>query len=112
MKKMEYQKIHRAFWRLCEKQLGYTDTGFVNVELSSFNRRITGIEVKLYFMQMEPVTDTVKPRRLQAFFQTARERRSVSREYFLVIADQEDEGCQLHKYKFEIDISDMDSKRA
>ena len=41
------------------------DTGLVNVELSSFNHRVTGIEVKLDFMQMEPVTDTVKSRRLQ-----------------------------------------------
>lgn len=119
---------------------GKQDIDFVDVELSSFNRRVTGIEVKLDFMQMEPVTDTVKPRRLQAFFADARGekisfpvpitadikspdakdrliqekfilksgRYSRGQEYFLVIADQEDEGCQLHKYKFEIDISDMD----
>lgn len=48
----------------------YSDklTQLVNVELSSFKRRITGIEVRLDFMQMEPVSDVVKPRRLQAFF--------------------------------------------
>lgn len=121
---------------------GKQDTGLVDVELSSFNRRVTGIEVKLDFMQMEPVTDMVKPRRLQVFFVDARGekisfpvpitadikspdakdrliqekftlksgRYSRSQEYFLVIADQDDEKCQLHKYKFEIDISDIDSK--
>lgn len=118
---------------------GKQDTGLVNVELSSFNHRVTGIEVKLDFMQMEPVTDTVKPRRLQAFFvdadgakisfpvpitaniksADAKERLiqekftlksgrySRNQEYFLVIADQDDERCELHRYKFEIDISDM-----
>lgn len=45
---------------------GRQDTSFVDVELSSFDRRVTGIEVKLDLMQIEPVTDTVKPRRLQA----------------------------------------------
>lgn len=28
-------------------------------------------------------------------------------EYYLVIADQDDETKELHRYKFEIDISDM-----
>ncbi len=119
---------------------GKKDTGLVNVELSSFNRRVTGIEVKLDFMQIDPVSDIVKPRRLQAFFTDAggakisfpvpitadiksadakdrliREkftlksgRYSRDQEYFLVIADQDDEGCELHKYKFEIDISPTD----
>ena len=116
---------------------GKQDTDFVNVELSSFHHRVTGIEVKLDFMQMESVTDRVKPRRLQAFFVDAHGekisfpvpitaniksadgrdrliqekftlksgRYSRDKEYFLVIADQDDERCELHRYKFEIDIS-------
>lgn len=118
---------------------GKQDTGLVNVELSSFNHRVTGIEVKLDFMQMEPVTDTAKPRRLQAFFVDAdgakisfpvpitanikstdakdrliqekftlkSGRYNRDQEYFLVIADQDDDKKELHRYKFEIDISDM-----
>lgn len=118
---------------------GKQDTGLVNVELSSFHHRVTNIEVKLDFMQMEAVTDTVKPRRLQAFFVDAdgakisfpvpitaniksadakdrliqekftlkSGRYSRDQEYFLVIADQDDEKKELHRYKFEIDISDM-----
>lgn len=118
---------------------GKQDTGLVNVELSSFHHRVTGIEVKLDFMQMEPVTDIVKPRRLQAFFvdsdgakisfpvpitanikSTDAKDRLIQekftlksgrygreQEYFLVIADQDDEKKELHRYKFEIDISDM-----
>ncbi|WP_022757459.1 BREX-1 system phosphatase PglZ type A [Butyrivibrio fibrisolvens] len=118
---------------------GKQDTGLVNVELSSFHHRVTNIEVKLDFMQMEAVTDTVKPRRLQAFFVDAdgakisfpvpitaniksadakdrliqekftlkSGRYSRDQEYFLVIADQDNEKKELHRYKFEIDISDM-----
>ena len=118
---------------------GKQDTGLVNVELSSFHHRVTNIEVKLDFMQMEAVADTVKPRRLQAFFVDAdgakisfpvpitaniksadakdrliqekftlkSGRYSRDQEYFLVIADQDDEKKELHRYKFEIDISDM-----
>lgn len=118
---------------------GKQDTGLVNVELSSFHHRVTNIEVKLDFMQMEAVTDAVKPRRLQAFFVDAdgtkisfpvpitaniksadakdrliqekftlkSGRYSRDQEYFLVIADQDDEKKELHRYKFEIDISDM-----
>ena len=90
-------------------------------------------------MQMEPVTDTVKPSRLQAFFvdadgakisfpvsitanskaMDAKERfiqekftlksgrYSRDQEYFLVIAGQDDETKEIHRYKFEIDISNM-----
>lgn len=47
---------------------GKQDTGIVSVELSSFYNRITEAVFKLEFMQMEPVTDTVKPRSLIAFF--------------------------------------------
>ena len=118
---------------------GRQETDLVNVELSTFNHRVTGIEVKLDFMQMEPVTDTVKPRRLVAFFVDAdghkisfdvpitaniRDKEAKNRlitekftlksgkysrqqDYFLIIADQEDETKELHRYKFEIDISDM-----
>jgi hypothetical protein len=118
---------------------GKQQTGLVDVELSTFNHRVTGIEVKLDFMQMEPVTDTVKPRRLQAFFvdvdgtkisfpvpitaniksTDAKDRLiqekftlksgrySRDQEYFFVIADQDDETKEIHRYKFEIDISDM-----
>lgn len=107
------------------------------MELSSFNRRITGIEVRLDFIQMEPVSDVVKPRKLQAFFvdennnkisftvpitadirsrnpgdrliqekftlKSGRYKRSG--EYFLVLSDREDEGLEISRYKFEIDIS-------
>lgn len=109
---------------------GRRDTGFVNVELSSFQHRVTGSEVMLDFMQMEPISDTVKPRRLQAFFVDAdgakisfpvpitanikstdakdrliqekftlkSGRYSRDQIYFLVIADQDDERCELHRY--------------
>ena len=118
---------------------GRMDTGLVNVEISSFLSRITNIEFKVDFMQMEPVTDTVKPRRLVAFFVDAdghkisfdvpitaniRDKEAKNRlitekftlksgkysrqqDYFLIIADQEDETKELHRYKFEIDIVDM-----
>lgn len=43
-------------------------TGLVNVELSSFTNKVTGIEIRLDFMQMEPVSDVLKGRRLLAFF--------------------------------------------
>lgn len=118
---------------------GKQDTGFVNLELSSFNHRVTSIEVRLDFMQMEPVTDTMKPRKLQAFFvdadgakisfpvpitaniksEEAKERLiqekftlksgkyGRDKEYYLVIADQDNDKKELHRYKFEIDISDM-----
>lgn len=117
---------------------GKQDTGFVNVELSSFTNRVTGIEVKIDFMQMEPVSDTLKPRRLVAFFvddtgnkisydvpiianvrdKDARQRvmtekftlksgkYSRSKDYFLVLADMDDERKEHHRYKFEIDIAD------
>jgi uncharacterized protein (TIGR02687 family) len=118
---------------------GKQETGLVNVELSTINHRVTNIEAKLTFMQMDPVTDKVKPRKLQAFFvdadgakvsfpvpitanitsvdakdrlieekftfKTGKYNRS--QEYFLVIADQDDDTKELHRYKFEIDISDM-----
>jgi hypothetical protein len=90
-------------------------------------------------MQMDPVTDTMKPRRLQVFFVDAdgtkisfpvpitanikstdakdrliqekftlkSGRYSRDQEYFLVMADQDDETKEIHRYKFEIDISDM-----
>ena len=118
---------------------GKQDTGLVNVELSTFNHRVTGIEVKLDFMQMEPVSDTVKARCLQAFFvdadgakisfpvpitanvksADARDRLiqekftlksgryNRTQDYYLVIADQDDETKELHRYKFEIDIADF-----
>ena len=47
---------------------GRQDTGLVNVELSSFTNRLTSIEIMIDFMQMEPVSDRLKPRRLVAFF--------------------------------------------
>lgn len=115
---------------------GKQDTSMVNVELSSFTNKITGIEVRLDFMQMEPVSDTKKPRRLVAFFidsagnkisydvpiianvreLDARKRvmtekftlksgkYSRNEEYFLVLADMDDERVEYHRYKFEIDI--------
>lgn len=54
---------------------GKKDTGHVNVELSTFNHKVTGIEVKLDFMQMEPVSDILKPRRLLAFFMDGNNRK-------------------------------------
>lgn len=115
---------------------GKQDTGMVNVELSSLTRRITGIEVRLDFMQMEAVSDTKKPRKLVAFFvdqngekisydvpmiasvrsEDARERVMMERftlksgkyskdkEYFLVLADMEDERNEYRRYVFEIDV--------
>ena len=118
---------------------GKQETGIVNVELSSFHNRITEATFRLEFMQMEPVTDTVKPRSLVAFFVNgsgnkisfevpimatvrdadARQRRIVEKftlkggkyvrgqDYFLVLADMEDERREYRRYKFEIDIVDM-----
>lgn len=118
---------------------GKQDTGMVNVELSSFTNKITSIEVRLDFMQMEPVSDTKKPRRLVAFFVDANGSKisydvplianvrdadarkrvmnekftlksgkySRSEDYFLVLADMDDERVEHQRYKFEIDIIDM-----
>lgn len=47
---------------------GRQETSMVNVELSYSSNRITDIMVYLDFMQMEAVTDTVKSRKLMAFF--------------------------------------------
>lgn len=50
---------------------GKQDTELVSVELSSFANKVTSIEVRLDFMQMEPVSDIRKPRKLVAFFEDA-----------------------------------------
>ncbi len=118
---------------------GKQETGLVDVQLSTISHRVTNVEVKLAFMQMEAVTDKVKPRRLQAFFvdadgakvsfpvpitanitstdakdrlieekftfKTGKYNRG--QDYFLILADQDDETKELYRYKFEIDISDM-----
>ena len=118
---------------------GRQDTGFVNVEISSFLSRITSTEFKLDFMQMTPVTDRDKPRRLVAFFidehgnkisfdvpiianirdKDARARlltekftlRSgryrAGQDYYLVLADMDDDSKIHQKYKFTIDIAEM-----
>ena len=118
---------------------GKQDTGMVNVELSSFTSKITSIEVRLDFMQMDPVSDTKKPRRLVAFFVDANGNKisydvplianvrdadarkrvmnekftlksgkySRNEDYFLVLADMDDERVEHQRYKFEIDIIDM-----
>ena len=118
---------------------GRQDTGFVNVEISSFLSRITNTEFKLDFMQMTPVTDKNKPRRLVAFFidesgkkisfevpiianirDKDASRRLITekftlrsgryragQEYYLVLADMDDESKIHQKYKFTIDIADM-----
>ena len=118
---------------------GRQDTGFVNVEISSFLSRITNTEFKLDFMQMTPVTDKNKPRRLVAFFidengkkisfevpiiANIREKDASKRlitekftlrsgryragqDYYLVLADMDDESNIHQKYKFTIDIADM-----
>ena len=118
---------------------GKQDTGYVNVEISSFISRITNTEFKLDFMQMTPVTDKDKPRKLVAFFidesgkkisfdvpiiANIREKEASKRlitekftlksgryrtgqDYYLVLADMDDE-LQIHqKYKFTIDIAEM-----
>lgn len=113
-------------------------TGMVTVELSSFASKITNIEVRLEFMQMEPVSDTLKPRKIVAFFvdgqgrkisfnvpiianvRDADARKRVIAEkftlrsgkyrrgddYFLVLADMEEEQQEYRRYKFEIDIAE------
>lgn len=118
---------------------GKQDIGYVNVEISSFISRITNIEFKLDFMQMTPVTDKDKPRKLVAFFideggkkisfdvpiianirdVDARKRlitekftlRSgkyrAGQDYYLVLADMDDESRIHQKYKFTIDIAEM-----
>ena len=118
---------------------GKQDTGMVNVALSSFTSKVTSIEVRLDFMQMEPVSDTKKPRRLVAFFVDAKGNKisydvplianvrdtdarkrvmnekftlksgkySRNEDYFLVLADMDDERVEHHRNKFEIDIVDM-----
>lgn len=47
---------------------GKQNTGNVTVELSTFNNRITDATFRLDFMQMEAVTDVLKPISLIAFF--------------------------------------------
>ena len=47
---------------------GKQDTGSVSVELSTFNNRITDATFRLDFMQMEAVTDVLKPISLLAYF--------------------------------------------
>lgn len=47
---------------------GLQETSMVNVELSYGSNRITDIMVYLDFMQMDAVTDTLKPRKLLAYF--------------------------------------------
>lgn len=116
---------------------GKQDIGIVNVELSSFTNKVTGIEIRLDFMQMEPVSDVVKGRKLIAFFadidgnkisydvpiianskySDAQKRVMTEKftlksgkydrqkEYFLILADMDDERKVYHKYKFEIDIA-------
>ena len=116
---------------------GKQDTSSVNVELSYSSNRITDIMVYLDFMQMEAVTDTLKPRKLMAFFvdeagtkisydvpiianSTENDPRkrvmkekfilksgnySRGKDYYLVLADMEDEKKEHQRYRFEIDIA-------
>ncbi|MDK2828007.1 MAG: hypothetical protein PWP67_807 [Clostridium butyricum] len=116
---------------------GKQETGVVNVELSSFTNKVTGIEIKLDFMQMEPVSDVIKGRKLIAFFadsngskitydvpiianskeSDAKKRVMTEKftlksgkydrknDYFLILADMDDERKIYHRYKFEIDIA-------
>lgn len=48
---------------------GKQDTGSVSVELSTFNNRITDATFRLDFIQMEAVTDVLKPISLLAYFE-------------------------------------------
>ena len=115
---------------------GFQATNNVNVELSAFNYKITEATFKLEFMQMEPVTDVLKPKSVVAFF-TDEEGRKISfdvpiiakerstdakdrlivekftlksgnyvrgKDYYLVLAEMDDEEKVYKKYKFEIDI--------
>lgn len=116
---------------------GKQETGVVNVELSSFTNKVTGIEIRLDFMQMEPVSDVIKGRKLIAFFadidgnkisydvliianskdsdaqkRVMREKFTLKsgkydrkKDYFLILADMDDERKIYHRYKFEIDIA-------
>ena len=118
---------------------GRQDVDLVNVEISSFISRITNSVFKIDFMQMEPVTDKVKPRRIVAFFEDANGQKisfdvpitadirdkeaskrliterftlksgkyNSSQDYFLVLADMDDESQVVQKYKFTIDIAEM-----
>ena len=118
---------------------GRQDTGYVNVEISSFLSRITSTEFKLDFMQMSPVTDKDKPRKLVAFFvddtgkkisfdvpiiANIREKDASKRlitekftlrsgkyragqNYYLVLADMDNESRIHQRYKFTIDIAEM-----
>ena len=99
--------------------------------------RITDIMLYLDFMQMEAVTDTMKPRKLIAFFvdengtrisydvpiiadstETDPRKRmmrekfilksgnySRGKNYYLVLADMENEEKEHQRYRFEIDIA-------
>ena len=90
-------------------------------------------------MQMEPVTDKVKPRKLLAFFVDANGQKisfdvpiiadirekdasqrliterftlksgkyNSSQDYYLILADMDDESQVVQKYKFTIDIAEM-----
>ena len=118
---------------------GKQNVGFVNVEISSFISRITNSVFKIDFMQMEPVTDKVKPRKLLAFFVDANGQKisfdvpiiadirekdasqrliterftlksgkyNSSQDYYLILADMDDESQVVQKYKFTIDIAEM-----
>lgn len=118
---------------------GKQDTGYVNVEISSFISRITNTEFKLDFMQMTPVTDKDKPRKLVAFFidETGKKisfdvpiianirdkdaskrlitekftlrsgKYRTGQDYYLVLADMDDESHIHQKYKVTIDIAEM-----
>lgn len=118
---------------------GKQETDMVDVELSNFSHKVTAIEFRLEFMQMEPVTDKKKPRRMVAFFvndkgqkisydvpitanntdKDAKNRLITEkftlksgdyrrdRDYFLVLADMEDERVEFHRYKFTIDIAKL-----
>lgn len=115
---------------------GYQATKNVNVELSAFNYKITEATFKLEFMQMEAVTDVIKPKSLVAFFTDedghkisfdvpiiAKERSTDAKDrlivekftlksgnyvrgkdYYLVLAEMDDEEKVYKKYKYEIDI--------
>lgn len=59
-----------------------------------------------------PITANIKStdakdRLIQEKFTLKSGKYSRDQEYFLVIADQDDDKKELHRYKFEIDISDM-----
>ena len=104
---------------------------YVDVILTSVNRKVTNLITYFDFIQTEKVTDTMKARSLVAYFTTedgekisfdvpivansredAPEQRTFHEKftlkYYLVLADANDEKNILQQYEFMIDIAFVD----